>query len=387
MGETVVVHAREEPPPSWDAAVFLAGPTPRSPEVASWRPAAVAELTARWRGGGRLVVFVPEHRHDRYDDYTGQVDWEERCLHLADEVLFYVPRDLATMPAFTTNVEWGMWHDSGRTVFGAPPEAPRNSYLLHYARKGGVPTATDVPGAVAAALERIGEGATREGGEREVPLLVWRTAEFQGWYAARRAAGDTLLAARVLWRENVHTGLRVTLRVAAEDRVKRDELVVLRPDVAVVVLYRPGPTLDETAVVLVGEARGPAATPDGRVHEPPGGSGAGDPLADALAELAEETGLTLAPGRLRPVGDRQVNAGLTAHRAHVFAAEVTEDELSLLRAAGPRGVAADGEVTRVEVTTFGELCRSGTVDWAALGMVARALGAAGDRRAVSTSCE
>jgi 8-oxo-dGTP pyrophosphatase MutT (NUDIX family) len=374
--ETITVYAREEPPDRWDAAIFLAGPTPRSPQVPSWRPAALAELRERWRGGGRLVVFDPEHRHGVHDDYTGQVDWEERCLHLADEVLFYVPRDLATMPAFTTNVEWGMWHDSGRAVFGAPRDAPKNRYLLHYAAKYGVPTATDLPGTVAAALDRIGAGAPRAGGERAVPLALWRTGPFQRWYGAQRAAGNVLLDARVAWRFGDQWGLRVRMRVTAEDRVKDGELVVFRPDTAVVVLYRPGPTLDETTVVLVREFRGPGATADGFVHEPPGGSGrdgAGDPARAALAELAEETGLDLPPERLREHGDRQVNAAMSAHRAHVFAGEVTEAELAALRSAGPRGSAAEGERTTVEIATFGEIRRRRLVDWASLGMIAEVL--------------
>ncbi|HXA63320.1 MAG TPA: nucleoside 2-deoxyribosyltransferase domain-containing protein, partial [Streptosporangiaceae bacterium] len=94
---------------AWDAAVFLAGPSPRDPAVPSWRPEARRLLRERWAGSGRLIVFDPEHRHGVFDDYTGQVEWEERCLHLADVVLFWVPRELSTMPAFTTNVEWGMW--------------------------------------------------------------------------------------------------------------------------------------------------------------------------------------------------------------------------------------------------------------------------------------
>ncbi|GAA2408675.1 hypothetical protein GCM10010191_16570 [Actinomadura vinacea] len=373
--EMIIVNAREEPPDGWDAAVFLAGPAPRSPEVPSWRPAAHAELRERWRGG-RLVVFDPEDRKEVLFDYAGQVDWEERCLNLADEVLFYVPRDLETMPAFTTNVEWGIWHDSGRVVFGAPPGAPKNRYLLHYAEKFGVPTATDLPGTVAATLDRIGSGAARTGGECEVPLLLWRTAAFQSWYGAQRAAGNALLGARVVWRFGDQWGLRVRIRVAAEDRIKDDEMVISRPDLGVVVLYRPGPTLDATTVVLVREFRGPAATPDGRVHEPPGGSGpagGADPLRAALAELAEETGLALPADRLREHGSRQVNATMSAHRAHVFAAEITEDELAALSSGGPHGVAADGERTYVEIATFGEIRRERLVDWAALGMIAEVL--------------
>ncbi|MEU6034881.1 nucleoside 2-deoxyribosyltransferase domain-containing protein [Actinomadura sp. NPDC047616] len=376
--EVVVVHAREEPPDAWSAAVFLAGPTPRTPDVPSWRPEAVGELRARWRHPGRLVVFVPEHRHDRYEDYTDQVEWEERCLHLSDEVLFYVPRDLKTMPAFTTNVEWGMWHDSGRVVFGAPPDAPKNSYLRHYADKYGVPTAGDLPGTVAAALERIGAGAPRSGGECAVPLLVWRTEPFQRWYGAQRAAGNTLRGARVVWRHGDHWALRVRMHVAAEDRIKDNEIVLSRPDVGVVALYRRGATLDDTTVVLVREFRGPAATPDGFVHELPGGSARGpraaDPRATAAAELAEETGLVLDAARLRPHGERQLTATLSAHRAHLFSAEITEPELARLRAAaGPHGVAADGERTHIEITTFGALLRDGSADWSTLGMLTQAL--------------
>ncbi|TDB93833.1 nucleoside 2-deoxyribosyltransferase domain-containing protein [Actinomadura sp. 7K534] len=366
-----IVYAREEPPDHWEAAVFLAGPTPRSADVPSWRPEAVAELRRKWRGDGRLVVFVPEDRHGRYPDYDAQVGWEERCLHLSDEVIFWVPRDLATMPAFTTNVEWGMWHDSGRAVFGAPPGAPRNRYLLHYAAASGVPAAADLAETVAVALARIGAGAARRGGERAVPLLLWRERPFQDWYAAQRRAGNELLGARVVFRFGVCWGLHVRMRVAAEDRVKDNEVVIGRPDISAVVLHRPGRTLDDAEIVLVREFRSPCA--DGFVHELPGGSGPGGALENALAEVAEETGLVLAPARLREHGTRQVNATMSAHRAHLFSVEVTEEELAQLRGSGPHGVAAEGERTYVEVTPFGRIRRERLVDWATLGMIAEAL--------------
>ncbi|SEF54963.1 Nucleoside 2-deoxyribosyltransferase like [Thermomonospora echinospora] len=371
--EVVVVYAREEPPQSWDAAVFLAGPTPRGPGAESWRPAAVDRLRGCWAGSGRLVVFVPEHRHGVHDDYRGQVDWEERCLHLSDEIVFWIPRDLRTMPAFTTNVEWGMWHDSGRVVFGAPPQAPKNDYLRHYAGKFGVPVSTTLDGVIAAALDRIGGGAPRTGGEREVPLLIWRLDGFQRWYAAQRGAGNVLRGARLLWHAGPLWGMRVAVEVAAEGRVKDNEVVFSRPDISVVVLHRPGPTLDETVVVLVREFRSAAATADGMVHELPGGSGPADPLRNAVEEVTEETGLVLDPARLHPHGARQVNATMSAHRAHLFSAEITGEELAAIRGTGPHGQVDLGERTYVEAATFAEIRRARLVDWATLGMIAEAL--------------
>ncbi|MGH3387921.1 MAG: nucleoside 2-deoxyribosyltransferase domain-containing protein [Actinomadura sp.] len=384
-GEFVVVCAREEPPAAWDAAVFLAGPTPRDPGVASWRPEAIDLLQRQWAGDGRLVVFSPERRSGHYADYTDQIDWEERALHRADVVIFWVPRDLATMPALTTNVEWGMWHDSGRVVFGAPPEAPKNRYLLHYADRFDVPTATTLADTVASGLAIIGPGAFRSGGECDVPLLVWRTASFQRWHTAQRDAGNSLLGARLVWtfrvsptrRFVVYWALHVQVHIAAEDRVKSNEIVISRPDISVVALFRPGADLDDTDVVLVREFRSPASTPDGYVHELPGGSGpeSTDPVRRAAAELEEETGLVVAPYRLRRHGSRQLAATLSAHHAELFSVRLTDDEFDRLDALQETafGVAADSERTFLESTTFGRIRAENLVDWATLGMLTQAL--------------
>ncbi|SDC97367.1 nucleoside 2-deoxyribosyltransferase domain-containing protein [Glycomyces harbinensis] len=379
--DVVVVHANETPPETWSGAVFLAGPLPRADNAVSWHPEAIRLLREQWRGDGTLVVFSPEPRGGLEADYDGQIAWEERSLHLADVILFWVPRDLATMPAFTTNIEWGIWHATGKAVLGAPEDAPGNAYLFRQAETRGVPSAFTLDGAVAHALDRIGTGAVRTGGEREIPIFLWRSDSLQTWLAAQQRAGNTLLAARVVWAFRVgparavhYWALHVSVHVGAEDRVKDNEVVISRPDTAVVVLYRPAPDPDDTAVVLVREFRSPASTPDGFVHEPPGGSGPGPvDAAQALAEVEEETGLVLTADRLRPLGSRQVAGTISAHHAHLFAAEITEAELAALAAApGPHGVGG-GEVTWIEITTFGQIRKNPLADWASLGMISQAL--------------
>ncbi|WP_183091452.1 nucleoside 2-deoxyribosyltransferase domain-containing protein [Streptomyces radicis] len=148
--------AREPFPPDPTPSVFLAGPTPRHPDVPSWRPAALTHLAAQWRGPELLTVLTPEsrdgHRAAHYDD---QVDWETDARAAADAILFWIPRDLATLPGFTTNVEFGLDVGTGRAVLGCPPDCPnpeRNRYLIHVARRHGVPVCETLGATVAAAL-------------------------------------------------------------------------------------------------------------------------------------------------------------------------------------------------------------------------------------------
>jgi hypothetical protein len=69
--------------------------------------------------------------------------------------LFWIPRDLRTLPGFTTNVEFGLDVTTGRAVLGCPPDCPnpeRNRYLIWLARRHGVPVTETLKGTVAAAL-------------------------------------------------------------------------------------------------------------------------------------------------------------------------------------------------------------------------------------------
>lgn len=383
--EVVTVYAGEQPPDSWDAALFLAGPTPRAPEVASWRPQALDLLEQLWTGPGRLVVFVPERPEGGMPHgWLRQVQWEDAGLHLSDAVVFWVPRDRATLPGFTTNVEWGRWESSGRVVLGAPPDAPGLRYLSHYAQLHGAPVADTLADTLAAALAMLGGGARRAGAHRELPLALWHDEGVRTWLAGQEAAGNRLRSARVAWTWPGTDGrafwwaAHVGVEVAAEGRVKDNEVVIGRPDVSAVVAYLPGDSLPETRIVLVREFRSSAVTTDGYVHELPGGSqpGSADPRQIALAELAEETGLEVDAARLRSHGVRQPAATVSAHRVHLFSLELTEAELAALESGPQRhGVAADGEQTVLEFTTYARLLADPDVDWSTVGLVAAVLSA------------
>lgn len=159
-----VVYAREDIP-SGARAVFLAGPTPRAgASVESWRPAAIAELATRWKGDQPLTVLTPESRGGkRAEHYDDQVEWETAARRRADAILYWIPRDLRTLPGFTTNVEFGLDVTSGRAVLGAPPTCPspeRNRYLIHIAHRHGVPVCTTLADTAAAALAVVAAAAS-----------------------------------------------------------------------------------------------------------------------------------------------------------------------------------------------------------------------------------
>jgi len=118
-------------------SLFLAGPTPRSPEVPSWRPEALRLLGELGFNG---LVFVPEPRNGVWTtDYIRQTNWEWSGLSAATTIIFWVPRVMATMPALTTNVEFGLWVPSDKCVLGTPPGAEHVKYLHALAQRFNTP--------------------------------------------------------------------------------------------------------------------------------------------------------------------------------------------------------------------------------------------------------
>lgn len=378
-GRVAVVYAGEEPPETFEGSVFLCGPTPRSGEVTSWRPAALEQLRRRWCGDGLLVVFVPEPRDGtRWPTYDDNRTWELHWGDRADVTLFWIPRGPG-MEGRTTNDEFGRWKDSGRAVLGTPPEAQHVRYQRDYATEHGIPLADTLDATVDLALALIGTGAQRSGGHRHVPLLLWRTVSFQRWLDAQRGAGNELRSGRVAWvlrtgsdRSVFLWAFHAAMWVAAEQREKANEVVLARPDLSGVVAYHRAERFEDCEVLLVREFRTASVSSDGFVRELPSGSGPSQQSAKevAVAELAEETGIVVEIGRVRTHGARQLVPTLSAHRQHAFSVELTSDELAAARADSTvHGEAGSSERTYVEVRTFGEMLASEDIDWATLGVV------------------
>ena len=120
-------------------SVFLAGPTPRSKEVKSWRPEAI-KLFEKFEFNGTIII--PEGSDGTFKlTQDEQIEWEERYLIDSTVILFWIPRDLKTMPGFTTNDEWGTWKHSGKVVLGIPFWAEKVNYQTWYAKKYKIPMA------------------------------------------------------------------------------------------------------------------------------------------------------------------------------------------------------------------------------------------------------
>ncbi len=61
--------------------------------------------------------------------YVDQAMWERIALSEATTIVFWIPRHLRNMPAFTTNVEFGYWLHTGKVVYKRPDNAEKIKYL------------------------------------------------------------------------------------------------------------------------------------------------------------------------------------------------------------------------------------------------------------------
>ena len=108
-------------------SIFLAGPTPRDHSSPSWRPGMIKTLRDAGFTGD---IFVPEKRGDYLSyEYGTHTRWEVEYLNKATLILFWIPRDLESMPAFTSNIDFGEFSHSGKIILGYPEWAKKMRYL------------------------------------------------------------------------------------------------------------------------------------------------------------------------------------------------------------------------------------------------------------------
>ncbi len=134
-------------------SIFLAGPSPRKEGDYNWRPEAMKILHDK---GFKGNMFIPLPKDGKWPiDYEDQVQWELKYLNAASTIIFWIPRDITSLPGFTTNVEFGMFLKSGKIVLGYPKEAEKMKYLNTVAEMNNVPIRGDLVETIETALEKM----------------------------------------------------------------------------------------------------------------------------------------------------------------------------------------------------------------------------------------
>ena len=123
----MIVNYSDQPVLKNCNSIFLAGPTPRNKSVLSWRPRACEYLQELNFQG---IVYVPElSSGEAQFNYDNQVSWEWEALEESGIILFWIPRERETMPALTTNVEFGYYVRNKKVLYGRPDSAYSVAYL------------------------------------------------------------------------------------------------------------------------------------------------------------------------------------------------------------------------------------------------------------------
>lgn len=377
-----IVYSCEPIPGEINKSIFLAGPSLRQGQenLISWRIKALQILETLQYDG---VVFVPESKTGNWDNlpYDKVNDWETRCLTIADNILFYINRNVEEgILGLTTNQEFGYWIKSGKCVLGTEPNADSVRYQETWAKKLNVPLYHDLYNSIKCILDKQGDGDLRKNGERWVPLYIWNLPSFKDWYNNLKTAGNVLEEAKIEDVFLLPNGSVFSYRIWAniyitqEKRHKNNEFIFSRPDISSCLLYYPRPDINYTEIVLVKEFRTPVNNNIGYVYELPGGSSV-KPNVDiketVIDEVSEETGFKLDISKLEFEGSRQIYATLLTHKCHLFSYELSSYELDQIKMNSNRtfGNAEDTELTYIEIKKVHELISDTIVDWNNLGLI------------------
>lgn len=389
-----LVFADQPVPTFVTKSIFLAGPSPRDKDVVDWRHEALSCLcSSSINYDGTVFIPVPKQRFYGTDHqshtwtYDNQISWECECRHVADIIVFWIPRQVdGRMPGFTTNVEFGEDLHSGKIVYGRPNNAEKCRYLDSRMKELNLPVLTSLVDTLHHATSLLGAGAYRKNGEVYIPLFIWETEQFQSWYSNLKLAGNRLDKAKLMHhvdfgspRQVFSYVLWVKIWIEAEQRYKENEFVVARKDISAVLAYYKENDGD-IKIAVVKEFRSTVNNSDGFVYELPSGSSHKpntDPQLTAMHELEEECGMTIKDiSRFKYIGQRQLAATLSSHRAQLFSVELTKEEYEQMlknESSGDSfGEAADTERTYLKMISVSKL-HDCFLDFSMLGMIYQAL--------------
>lgn len=399
-----LIFANDPLPTEVNKTIFLAGPNPRykdgDPVLRTWRHDVLDELESKGYDGH---VFIPTPIGSFYgeivssavSDYDHQIEWEDAAMMRADVILMWVDRT-ETLRGMTTNIEFGKYLDSGRLVYGRPDTADSCRYLDEQILKRRKQPYSTIPTIVYEALWRLKNGEARKGGEVLVPLVLWRSKQFQDWYT-HMFSGDsqgnelrgfdlkTILCfsgrrSKITDETEIFGfAAHVNIWVEREKREKSNEWIFSRTATSYVIPYYVNKETGKREYVLVREFRSPANNESGYVYELPGGSAPDDtlnPLENAKQELFEETGIKVDDiSRFKVVGNRQTFATFSTNRIFATKIELTEEEFLAAKKRADDKVqlgADDGERINLFIVTETDLLNSDSehpVDWSTLGMI------------------
>ncbi len=367
-------------------SIFLAGPSPRTKNEKEWRKEAI-ELLKKYNFDGE--VFIPCPRHVFHDtptsnewNYDNQINWEVTHRHIANKILFWMPRKIQeNMPAFTTNIEFGEDLNSGKIVYGRPDDAEKIRYLDQRVEELNLKIYNNLEEQIKDTVQDLNNGAKRFLGEVYVPLHIWKTEMFQSWYQSHKNNQNKLLFAQVLSTFQVKQtvfsfALKVHVWIESEQRIKDNEFVFSRKDISSVFAYYK--EAKETYIVLVSEFRSPVSNKEGKVIELAGGSSFKsntDPKENAQKELYEETGVLIEnKERFSFVNSRQLVSTLCSHKSYLYKVELNKNEFDFLlkNADVVYGEIEDTERTTVRIVKLSDLFKLG-LDYSMLGMIFEAL--------------
>lgn len=117
-----------------EGGIFLAGPTHRKNGYNnSWREEAVRLFREKFYYG---YIYIPEYADGKEftesdESIRVETEWEWEALSKAKVIMFWVPRELKEMPAFTTNIEFGRYTalSPEKVILGYPDTAVKMRYL------------------------------------------------------------------------------------------------------------------------------------------------------------------------------------------------------------------------------------------------------------------